>query len=50
MFNVFNVVNAYVNASQSVWGTGNLPNTSFGVPTGIYNTPRTVQLAARYDF
>jgi hypothetical protein len=50
VFNLFNVVDAYVSAGQSVWGTGNIPNASFGVPTGINNTPRTWQLAARYDF
>ena len=50
VFNLFNVVDAYVAGGQSVWGTGNIPNASFGVPTGINNTPRTWQLAARYDF
>jgi hypothetical protein len=50
VFNLFNVRDSFVNAGQSVYGTGNTPNASFGVPTGINNTPRTVQLAARYDF
>ena len=50
VFNLFNVVDPFVSAGQSVWGTGNIPNSSFGVPTGINNTPRTWQLAARYDF
>jgi hypothetical protein len=50
IFNLFNVADTYISGGQSVWGTGNTPNASFGVPTGINNTPRTVQLAARYDF
>jgi hypothetical protein len=34
---------------NTVWGTGQTPNATFGAKNGG-GTPRTIQLAARYDF
>jgi len=47
----FNCVNA-ANRSTSnfTWGPGQTPNASFGVLNQVTQTPRTFQLAIRYDF
>ncbi|HEX3129670.1 MAG TPA: TonB-dependent receptor [Thermoanaerobaculia bacterium] len=46
-FNCSNASNRFV--TNTVWGTGQTPNATFGLETGV-GTPRTFQLAVRYDF
>ncbi len=46
-FNCSNAANRFV--TNTVWGTGQTPNSTFGLKTGV-GTPRTFQLAVRYDF
>jgi carboxypeptidase family protein len=46
-FNCTNTGNRFV--TSTIWGTGQTPLASFGKDVGV-GTPRTVQLAARYDF
>ncbi len=46
----FNVTDEqYYNVTNTTWGTGSTPSTSFGTKT-YSGTPRTYQLALRYDF
>ncbi len=47
-FNCTDAANRFV--PNTVWGTGQTPNATFGKKTGVTDTPRTFQLAARYDF
>jgi hypothetical protein len=46
-FNCSDASNRFV--TNTVWGTGQAPNATFGQETGV-GTPRTFQLAVRYDF
>lgn len=46
-FNCSDAANRFV--TNTVWGTGQIPNATFGQETGV-GTPRTFQLAVRYDF
>jgi hypothetical protein len=46
-FNCSDAANRFV--TNTVWGTGQTPNATFGQETGV-GTPRTFQLAVRYDF
>jgi outer membrane receptor for ferrienterochelin and colicin len=46
-FNCSNTSNRFV--TNTTWGTGQTPNATFGLETGV-GTPRTFQLAVRYDF
>jgi outer membrane receptor for ferrienterochelin and colicin len=46
-FNCSDASNRFV--TNTVWGTGQTPNATFGQETGV-GTPRTFQLAVRYDF
>ncbi|HXU45958.1 MAG TPA: TonB-dependent receptor [Thermoanaerobaculia bacterium] len=46
-YNCTNAPNRFV--TSTVWGTGQVANVGFGALTGV-GTPRTIQLAARYDF
>jgi hypothetical protein len=46
-FNCSNASNRFV--TNTIWGTGQTPNSTFGLETGV-GTPRTFQLALRYDF
>ncbi len=46
-FNCSDAENRFV--TNTVWGTGQTPNATFGQETGV-GVPRTFQLALRYDF
>jgi hypothetical protein len=46
-FNCTDAANRFV--TNTVWGTGQTPAGTFGQKTGV-GTPRTFQLALRYDF
>jgi hypothetical protein len=48
-FNCANSANRNVPLNNQIWGTGQTPRAGFDDPTGV-GTPRTFQLAARYDF
>lgn len=48
VFNLTNTGNRFT--TNTTYGLGPDPNPSFGVLNGFTQTPRTVQLAARYDF
>ncbi len=47
-FNCANVANK--STTNTTWGTGQTPSSSFGKLNNVTTTPRTIQLAARYDF
>ncbi len=47
-FNCLNAANR--STSNTVWGTGQTANSNFGVLNQVTQTPRTIQLAVRYDF
>jgi hypothetical protein len=47
-FNCTNAANRFT--TNTTWGTGQTPRADFGVLNNVTTTPRTIQLAARYDF
>lgn len=47
-FNCTNNRNAFV--TNTTWGTGQTPSSTFGVANGINTLPRTLQFAGRVDF
>ncbi|HEX3553394.1 MAG TPA: TonB-dependent receptor [Thermoanaerobaculia bacterium] len=47
-FNCTNAANRFT--TNTTWGTGQTPRTDFGVLNNVTTTPRTIQLAARYEF
>ena len=47
-FNCTNTGNKFV--TNTVWGTGQTPSSTFGIPNGVTTLPRTLQFAARVDF
>jgi hypothetical protein len=47
-FNCTNAANRFT--TNTTWGTAQTPRADFGVRNNVTTTPRTIQLAARYDF
>ncbi len=48
IFNLTNTGNR--STTNTAWGAGQVANSTFGVLNQVTDTPRTVQIAARYDF
>ncbi|HVR37840.1 MAG TPA: TonB-dependent receptor [Thermoanaerobaculia bacterium] len=49
-FNCANAANRTVSTTNQTWGAGQTPVATFGVRDQVTQTPRTIQLAVRYDF
>jgi hypothetical protein len=49
-FNCADSANRTISASNQTWGTGQTPVATFGVLDQVSLSPRTIQLAVRYDF
>lgn len=49
-FNCADSANRTVSANNQIWGTAQMPGATFGVADQVTTSPRTIQLAVRYDF
>src|SRR6185436_20286430 len=49
-FNCADSANRSVSANNQIWGALQQPGATFGVPDQVTTSPRTIQLAVRYDF
>ena len=49
-FNCADSANRSVSTNNQIWGTLQQPAATFGVPDQVTTSPRTIQLAVRYDF
>ncbi len=49
-FNCADSANRSISAANQTWGTGQTPAANFGVIDQVTTSPRTIQLALRYDF
>ena len=49
-FNCMDAANRSISANNQIWGTAQLPNATFNVIDQVTTSPRTIQLAVRYDF
>jgi hypothetical protein len=47
-FNCTNTANRFV--TNTTWGTGQTPSSTFGITNGVTTLPRTLQFAGRIDF
>jgi hypothetical protein len=47
-FNCTNTANRFV--TNTSWGTGQTPSSTYGITNGVTTLPRTLQFAGRIDF
>ena len=47
-FNCTNTANRFI--TNTTWGTGQTPSSTFGITNGVTTLPRTLQFAGRIDF